>query len=149
MEYKGSDVTAPRFRAKSTSFHNQKTLNKFKEKYPKYKDLTIKEFKNNGDLIYGPFPADGFFGSGNYKKYDAILAMYHDQGLIPFKSLSFGSGVNFTANLSVVRTSPDHGTGFDIAGKNMASETSLRSAIYLAHDILNNRKEANPSQNLA
>ncbi len=70
--------------------------------------------------------------------------MYHDQGLIPFKSLSFGTGVNYTANLSVVRTSPDHGTGYDIAGKNLASETSLRNAIFLAHDILNNRKEANP-----
>jgi len=102
----------------------------------------IKNFKNKGDLIYGPFPADGFFGSGNYKKFDAILAMYHDQGLIPFKSLSFGNGINFTANLSVLRTSPDHGTGYDIAGKNMASETSLRGAIYLAHDILNNRNEA-------
>jgi 4-hydroxythreonine-4-phosphate dehydrogenase len=102
----------------------------------------IKSFKEKGDLVYGPFPADGFFGSGNYKKYDAILAMYHDQGLIPFKSLSFGSGINFTANLSIVRTSPDHGTGYDIAGKNMASETSLRSAIFLAHDILNNRNEA-------
>lgn len=106
---------------------------------------TIKDFKNKGNLVYGPFPADGFFGSGNYKKYDAILAMYHDQGLIPFKSLSFGTGVNYTANLSVVRTSPDHGTGYDIAGKNLASETSLRNAIFLAHDILNNRKEANPS----
>jgi 4-hydroxythreonine-4-phosphate dehydrogenase len=104
----------------------------------------IKEFKNKGDLIYGPFPADGFFGSGNYKKYDAILAMYHDQGLIPFKNLSFGSGINYTANLPVVRTSPDHGTGYDIAGKNEASEASLREAIYLAHDILKNRNEANP-----
>jgi 4-hydroxythreonine-4-phosphate dehydrogenase len=106
---------------------------------------TIKDFKNKGNLVYGPFPADGFFGSGNYKKYDAVLAMYHDQGLIPFKSLSFGTGINYTANLSVVRTSPDHGTGYDIAGKNLASETSLRNAIFLAHDILNNRKEANPS----
>ena len=106
---------------------------------------TIKDFKNKGNLVYGPFPADGFFGSGNYKKYDAVLAMYHDQGLIPFKSLSFGTGINYTANLSVVRTSPDHGTGYDIAGKNLASETSLRNAIFLAHDILNNRIEANPS----
>jgi 4-hydroxythreonine-4-phosphate dehydrogenase len=102
----------------------------------------IQSFKNEGDLVYGPFPADGFFGSGNYQKYDAILAMYHDQGLIPFKSLSFGNGINFTANLSVVRTSPDHGTGYDIAGKGLASETSLRHAIFLAHDILNNRNEA-------
>lgn len=105
---------------------------------------SIKDFKNKGNLVYGPFPADGFFGSGNYKKYDAILAMYHDQGLIPFKSLSFGTGINYTANLTVVRTSPDHGTGYDIAGKNIASETSLRNAIFLAHDILNSRKEANP-----
>jgi len=102
----------------------------------------INDFKTKGDLVYGPFPADGFFGSGNYKKYDAILAMYHDQGLIPFKTLSFGNGVNYTANLSVVRTSPDHGTGYDIAGKNIASETSLRNAIFLAHDILNSREEA-------
>ena len=103
---------------------------------------TVKDFKNKGNLVFGPFPADGFFGSGNYKKYDAILAMYHDQGLIPFKSLSFGNGINYTANLTVVRTSPDHGTGYDIAGKNIASETSLRNAIYLPHDILNNRQEA-------
>ena len=102
----------------------------------------IESFKEKGDLVYGPFPADGFFGSGNYKKYDAILAMYHDQGLIPFKSLSFGNGINFTANLNVVRTSPDHGTGYDIAGKNEASASSLRSAIFLAHDVLNNRNEA-------
>ncbi len=102
----------------------------------------IKEFKHKGDLVFGPFPADGFFGSGNYKKYDGILAMYHDQGLIPFKSLSFGSGVNFTANLPVVRTSPDHGTGYDLAGKGVAAEGSLRSALYLAVDILKNRAEA-------
>ncbi len=102
----------------------------------------IKEFKHKGNLVFGPFPADGFFGSGNYKKYDGILAMYHDQGLIPFKSLSFGSGVNFTANLPVVRTSPDHGTGYDLAGKGVAAEGSLRSALYLAVDILKNRAEA-------
>jgi 4-hydroxythreonine-4-phosphate dehydrogenase len=101
----------------------------------------IDDAKNNGDLVFGPYPADGFFGSSNYKKYDAVLAMYHDQGLIPFKSLSFGSGVNFTANLSIVRTSPDHGTAFDIAGTGKSSETSMREAIYLAHDILKNRDE--------
>ena len=101
----------------------------------------IEEAKNNGDLVFGPYPADGFFGSSAYKKYDAILAMYHDQGLIPFKSLSFGSGVTFTANFDVVRTSPDHGTAFDIAGKGRSSETSMRAAIYLAHDILKNRAE--------
>jgi len=103
----------------------------------------IKRFKEEGALVFGPFSADGFFGSGAPKKYDAVLAMYHDQGLIPFKSLSFGLGINFTANLKVVRTSPDHGTGYDIAGKGIASETSLRSAIYLAVDILNNRNENN------
>lgn len=101
----------------------------------------IKEYKKSGDLIYGPFSADGFFGSGSYKMYDAILAMYHDQGLIPFKTLSFGNGVNYTAGLQIVRTSPDHGTGFNIAGKGIASISSLQNAIYLANDILCNRKE--------
>jgi len=106
----------------------------------------INKYKEEGVLVYGPFPADGFFGSGAHKKYDAILAMYHDQGLIPFKSLSFGQGVNFTANLNLVRTSPDHGTGYDIAGKGTASESSLRNAIYLAVDILNNRIENNKAK---
>ncbi len=101
----------------------------------------ISNFKENGDLVFGPFPADGFFGTGSYKNYDAVLAMYHDQGLVPFKSLSFGEGVNFSANLSVVRTSPDHGTAYDIAGKNLASASSMREAIYLAHDILGKRAE--------
>ena len=101
----------------------------------------ITELKNNGDLVFGPFSADGFFGSGDYKKYDGILAMYHDQGLIPFKSLSFGNGVNYTAGLPIIRTSPDHGTGYDIAGKNIASESSLRNAIYLASEIAKNRRE--------
>lgn len=102
----------------------------------------IEQCKENGELVFGPFPADGFFGKSTYKKYDAILAMYHDQGLIPFKSLSFGEGVNFTANLKVVRTSPDHGTAYDIAGKGVASESSFRAALYLAHDILNSRADA-------
>jgi len=104
----------------------------------------INQFKDKGELVFGPFPADGFFGSGSYKKYDAILAMYHDQGLIPFKSLSFGKGINYSAGLSIVRTSPDHGTGYDIAGQGLASENSLRSAIYLAVDILKNRDETEP-----
>ncbi len=91
-------------------------------------------------LVYGPYPADGFFASASYKEFDAILAMYHDQGLIAFKTLAFENGVNFTAGLPVVRTSPAHGTAFDIAGKNIASEASLRAAIYLAADILQNRK---------
>jgi 4-hydroxythreonine-4-phosphate dehydrogenase len=91
-------------------------------------------------LVYGPYPADGFFGSSAYKKFDGILAMYHDQGLIPFKTLAFNEGVNFTAGLSKIRTSPDHGTAFEIAGKNEASEHSFRRALYTAIDIYRNRK---------
>lgn len=94
-------------------------------------------------LAMGPYGADGFFGSGLYKQFDGILAMYHDQGLVPFKTLAFHSGVNFTAGLPFVRTSPDHGTGYDIAGKNEASEESLRSAIFLAIDIYRNRQMYN------
>jgi 4-hydroxythreonine-4-phosphate dehydrogenase len=89
---------------------------------------------------FGPFPADGFFASGQYTQFDAVLAMYHDQGMIPFKLLAYEGGVNFTAGLPVVRTSPAHGTGYDIAGKNIASPDATRNAIYLAIDILNNRK---------
>jgi 4-hydroxythreonine-4-phosphate dehydrogenase len=111
----------------------------------------ITQAKNRGVLAVGPFPADGFFGSGNFKNFDGILAMYHDQGLIPAKTLSFGDGINFTAGLKVIRTSPDHGTGYDIAGKNLANESSFRNAIYKAIDIHKNRvryKEitANPLQ---
>lgn len=101
----------------------------------------INKAKEEGLMVYGPYPADGFFGNGTYKNFDAILAMYHDQGLIPFKTLSFNSGVNFTAGLSVVRTSPDHGTAYDIAGKNIASEASFRKAIYSAIDIYKTRKQ--------
>ncbi len=90
-------------------------------------------------LAFGPFPADGFFGSGSWKQYDGVLAMYHDQGLAPFKSLAFEGGVNFTAGLPIVRTSPAHGTAYDIAGKNEASEDALRQAIYLAIDVVRNR----------
>lgn len=89
---------------------------------------------------YGPYPADGFFGNGLYKKFDAVLAMYHDQGLIPFKTIAMDSGVNFTAGLDFVRTSPDHGTAFDIVGQNVASEESLRNAIYEAIDIYRKRE---------
>jgi 4-hydroxythreonine-4-phosphate dehydrogenase len=95
---------------------------------------------NTNGMVYGPYSADGFFGNGTYKQFDAVLAMYHDQGLIPFKTLSFGEGVNFTAGLSAVRTSPDHGTGFDIAGKNKADENSFRKALYMAIDIYKNRQ---------
>jgi 4-hydroxythreonine-4-phosphate dehydrogenase len=100
---------------------------------------SIEHAFDEGILAFGPYPADGFFGSSNFRKFDGILAMYHDQGLIPFKTLSFGSGVNFTAGLPFVRTSPAHGTAFDIAGKNQASPDSFREAIYLAIDIARNR----------
>jgi 4-hydroxythreonine-4-phosphate dehydrogenase len=107
------------------------------------KEIIIPAIKKANDekiLTFGPFAADGFFGSGAYKNYDAVLAMYHDQGLAPFKSLSFGEGVNYTAGLPIVRTSPDHGTAYDITGQNMASENSFRSAIYLAIDVYKNRQ---------
>lgn len=91
-------------------------------------------------LAFGPYAADGFFGSSAYTRFDGILAMYHDQGLTPFKTLAMDSGVNFTAGLPFVRTSPDHGTGYDIAAKNLASPDSLRAAIYAAIDIYRNRR---------
>ena len=90
---------------------------------------------------FGPYPADGFFGSEQYKHFDGVLAMYHDQGLVPFKTIAMDSGVNFTAGLPIVRTSPDHGTAYDIAGQNKASEESFRQAIYMAIDIFNNRRD--------
>lgn len=99
----------------------------------------IVELKNKGMLCYGPYPADGFFGSGQFCKFDGILAMYHDQGLAPFKALAMEEGVNFTAGLPIVRTSPAHGTAYDIAGKGVASEQSLRQAIYTAIDVFRNR----------
>lgn len=101
----------------------------------------IEKCKDMGVLVYGPYSADSFFGSGNYKSFDAVLAAYHDQGLIPFKTLSFGSGVNYTAGLSKVRTSPDHGTGFDIAGKNLADNSSFTEAVFKAMAIFRQRKE--------
>lgn len=97
------------------------------------------DLKNKGKLIFGPFPADGFFAAGQHKKYDGIIAMYHDQGLIAFKTLAFENGVNYTAGLPVVRTSPDHGTAYNIAGKNLADDNSMRQAIYLAADIAKHR----------
>ena len=100
----------------------------------------INQVKQSGSLVFGPYPSDGFFGSANYKDFDAVLAMYHDQGLIPFKALSFGRGVNYTAGLPIVRTSPDHGTAFEIAGKNLADEGSFRYALYVARDVFLNRK---------
>ena len=101
----------------------------------------IIEAKKKGELIMGPFPADGFFGSGKFSKVDAILAMYHDQGLIPFKTLAFEKGVNFTAGLPIIRTSPSHGTAFDIAGKNQADATSFSNALFLAIDTVRNRRD--------
>ena len=101
----------------------------------------IIEAKKHGMLAMGPYPADGFFGAGYYKKFDGILAIYHDQGLIPFKLLAFGSGINYTAGLSAVRTSPDHGTAYDIAGKNEADPDSFREALFMAIEIAKNRKE--------
>lgn len=99
----------------------------------------MKKAESKGIICVGPYPADGFFGSGTFSKFDGVLAMYHDQGLIPFKTVSMDTGVNFTAGLSVIRTSPDHGTAFDIAGKNLASEESFRQALYLAYDIYQSR----------
>jgi 4-hydroxythreonine-4-phosphate dehydrogenase len=99
----------------------------------------IEKLKLNA-IIYGPYPADGFFGSGAYRKFDGILAMYHDQGLVPFKTLSFNEGVNFSAGLNAVRTSPDHGTAYEIAGKNIANEQSFKKALYAAIDIYRNRQ---------
>jgi 4-hydroxythreonine-4-phosphate dehydrogenase len=103
----------------------------------------ILDLKNKGKLVMGPFAADGFFAAGQHTKYDAVLAMYHDQGLVGFKTLAFENGVNFTAGLPIVRTSPDHGTAYDIAGKNLSDENSMRHAIYLACDIIKHRIESN------
>ncbi|MGB4844999.1 MAG: 4-hydroxythreonine-4-phosphate dehydrogenase PdxA [Ferruginibacter sp.] len=101
----------------------------------------IKEAKQRDIFCFGPYPADAFFARGHHEKFDAVLAMYHDQGLIPFKSLAIGEGVNYTAGLPGVRTSPDHGTAFDIAGQGKADESSFREAIYKCVDIINGRRE--------
>jgi len=99
----------------------------------------VKEAQEEWILCAGPYAADGFFGSGRFKEFDAILAMYHDQGLIPFKTMAMDMGVNYTAGLPIIRTSPDHGTAYDIAGKNEASDESFRQSIYMAVDIYRNR----------
>ena len=99
----------------------------------------LKEMAAKGILCYGPYPADGFMGSGNFTHFDGVLAMYHDQGLAPFKALAMDEGVNYTAGLPVIRTSPAHGTAYDIAGKGLASAASFRQAIYVAIDVLRNR----------
>ncbi len=99
----------------------------------------LQKIKESGKLVFGPYAADSFFGSNNYKNFDAIIASYHDQGLVPFKTLSFGQGVNFTAGLSKIRTSPDHGTAFEIAGKGKADENSFKEAVFSAIQIFRNR----------
>lgn len=101
----------------------------------------IKEIAETGTLVYGPYSADSFFGSDGYKNFDAILAAYHDQGLIPFKTLAFGKGVNYTAGLDKVRTSPDHGTAYEIAGKGKADHSSFKEAVFTAIEIFRNREE--------
>ncbi|WCT12103.1 4-hydroxythreonine-4-phosphate dehydrogenase PdxA [Mucilaginibacter jinjuensis] len=101
----------------------------------------IEEARANDIMAFGPYPADGFFANGTYMQFDAVLAMYHDQGLIPFKTIAFESGVNYTAGLKFVRTSPDHGTAYDIAGKNQASEISFREALFTAIHIVKHRRE--------
>ena len=108
----------------------------------------IREAFEQKIYAFGPFPADGFFASGQYAQYDAILAMYHDQAMIPFKLLSYGEGVNYTAGLPVIRTSPAHGTAYDIVGKGVASTASFRNAIYLACDIYANRHRAQLDEEL-
>ncbi len=99
----------------------------------------LEEAKQKDIVALGPYAADGFFGSNNLSKFDAVLAMYHDQGLTPFKTIAFSSGVNFTAGLPIIRTSPDHGTAFEIAGQGVADEESFRQAVYLAIDVFKNR----------
>ncbi|WP_214228956.1 4-hydroxythreonine-4-phosphate dehydrogenase PdxA [Pedobacter sp. B4-66] len=101
----------------------------------------IQEAFDKGVICFGPYPADGFFGNGGYKQFDAVLAMYHDQGLIPFKTIAFSTGVNYSAGLKIIRTSPDHGTGYDIAGKNLADPTSFIEAVFAATHIVKNRRE--------
>lgn len=101
----------------------------------------LKKLFEEGVLVFGPYSADSFFGSGQYEKYDAVIAAYHDQGLIPFKTLAFGGGVNYTAGLEAVRTSPDHGTAYDIAGKGIADNNSFKEALYMALDIYNSREQ--------
>jgi len=101
----------------------------------------IRKAKDDGLMVFGPFAADGFFGSGAFNQFDVVLAMYHDQGLIPFKTMNFDHGVNYTAGLSHVRTSPDHGTAFDIAGQGVASEASLRDAVFAAIDLVRARED--------
>jgi 4-hydroxythreonine-4-phosphate dehydrogenase len=102
----------------------------------------VEEFRTKAQLVFGPYPADGFFGKAQFKEFDGVLAMYHDQGLIPFKYIAFETGVNFTAGLPIIRTSPDHGTAYDIAGKNVADPNSFLHAFFLAIELVKNRMRA-------
>lgn len=102
---------------------------------------TLKKMFEQGTFVFGPYAADSFFGNGQHEQFDAVIACYHDQGLVPFKTLSFGNGVNYTAGLNKIRTSPDHGTAFEIAGKNKADFNSFKEAVFLAIDIYNARNE--------
>ena len=133
------DISAPRIAVLSLNPHagDNGLLGKEEEEIIA---PAIKEASAKGILCYGPYPADGFMGSGNYTYFDGILAMYHDQGLAPFKALAMDEGVNYTAGLPVVRTSPAHGTAYDITGKGVASEDSFRQAIYVAIDVFRNRQ---------
>ncbi|MBO7511332.1 MAG: 4-hydroxythreonine-4-phosphate dehydrogenase PdxA [Bacteroidales bacterium] len=106
----------------------------------------VKKAQSEGILAFGPYSPDGFFGLGNFLKFDAVLAMYHDQGLIPFKALAFEEGVNFTAGLPIVRTSPDHGTAYEMAGRDLADPQSMKSAIYTAIDIYHRREQYDQMQ---
>lgn len=102
---------------------------------------TLEDIQKEGKLVYGPYAADGFFGTGSYESFDGVLAMYHDQGLAPFKALSFGEGVNYTAGLNKIRTSPDHGTAYQVAGKGVANEQSFKVAVFQAIEIFRVREE--------
>ncbi len=102
---------------------------------------TLQKLKDKGLLVFGPYAADSFFGTKNHQNFDAVVASYHDQGLIPFKTLSFGEGVNYTAGLRKVRTSPDHGTAFEIAGKNEANINSFKEAVFKGIEIYQTRRE--------
>ena len=157
-----SNVLTPELIIKKTKIMNDSLIRDFQIRKPKIAILSlnphagdngllgkeeeeiiipaIEKVKGEGILAFGPYPADGFFGSSTFQSFDGVLAMYHDQGMVPFKSMSFDSGVNYTAGLPIVRTSPAHGTAFEIAGKNEASEDSFRAAMFLAVDIYNNRR---------
>jgi 4-hydroxythreonine-4-phosphate dehydrogenase len=134
------DIEAPRIAVLSLNPHSGENGLLGKEEQEIIAPTIKEAYDNDNIMCFGPYPADGFFGNEQYKHFDGVLAMYHDQGLAPFKALAMDDGVNFTAGLPFVRTSPDHGTGYDIAGQNLAHEDSFRQAIYAAIDIYRNRK---------